>query len=169
MTVLLRIPTFFCIGKKIQGNEYILKEIHAKGHLIGNHSYAHNFLYDLKSTSSFVNDLELAGDEIERVIGKKPAFFRPPYGVTTPGIARACKKLNLEVIGWNIRSLDTQISDRQELLERIKSKLSPGSILLLHDTIHGTELAVKELLGYLKENNYKIVPLDEAIEKKAYA
>ncbi len=161
--------TFFCIGNRIKGKEDILKKIDEAGHLIGNHSYSHGFLFDLKNTSSFVNDLELANAEIKKVIGKEPVFFRPPYGVTTPGLARATKKLNLEVIGWNIRSLDTSITDKQEILARIKERLKPGSIVLMHDTITGIEIVLKELLIHLKENNYTVVPLNTLIQKKAYA
>lgn len=160
--------TFFCIGNHIKNKEQILKKIDAKGHLIGNHSYSHGFMFDLKTTKDLISDLEHCNREIERSIGKKPAFFRPPYGVTTPGLARAVKKLGLSVIGWNIRSLDTSIKDKQQVLQRIKSRLKPGAIILLHDTISGTELVLRELLTYLEEQQYKVVPLDQLIQKQAY-
>ncbi len=160
--------TFFCIGNRINGKEEILKKIDAKGHLIGNHSYTHSYFIDFKNTQSLVNELQRANSEIQKVIGKTPAFFRPPYGVTTPALARAAKKLNFNVIGWNIRSLDTSIKDRQKVLSRIKKRLQPGSILLMHDTIAGTELVLKEVFLYLKEQNYKIIALDQLIHEKAY-
>lgn len=161
--------TFFCIGNRIKGQENILKKIHELGHLIGNHSYSHGLLFDLKTTASLVNDIELANTAIKNVIGKSPAFFRPPYGVTTPGIARAVKHIHVEVIGWNIRSFDTSIKDSRKILKRITDRLKPGSIVLLHDTIPGTELVLKELLNYLKKHDYKVVGLDTLIQKKAYA
>jgi peptidoglycan-N-acetylglucosamine deacetylase len=153
--------TFFCIGNRIKGKETLLKKIDEQGHIVGNHSYSHGYFFDFKNTFSLVNDLELANTEIRKVIGRSPAFFRPPYGVT--------KKLNFEVIGWNIRSLDTQLKNKQEILERVKTKLVPGSIILMHDTVNGIELVLKELLVYLKENNYTVVPLDVLLEKKPYA
>lgn len=160
---------FFCIGHRISGKEALLKKIDAEGHIVGNHSHSHGHLFDLKTTGAFISDLRSAGEAIEKEIGKKPVFFRPPYGVTTPGLARASRKLNYEVIGWNVRSLDTQISDQQRLLDRIKRRVRPGSIILMHDTVNGIELVLEKLLIYLKENNYKVVPLDELIQKKAYA
>lgn len=161
--------TFFCIGNRIKGKEFLLRKMDEQGHIIGNHSYSHNFLFDLKTTASLLNDIELANAAIKNVIGKSPVFFRPPYGVTTPGIARAVKRTNVEVIGWNIRSLDTSIKDAQIILKRITDRLKPGSIVLLHDTIPGTELVLKELLNYLKKHNYRVVGLDTLIQKKAYA
>ncbi|WP_317898308.1 polysaccharide deacetylase family protein [Aurantibacillus circumpalustris] len=160
--------TFFCIGNRIKGNEEILKKISAKGHLIGNHSYSHGYFIDLKNTTSFVNELELANKIIHETIGKTPTFFRPPYGVTTPALARATKKLNMDVIGWNIRSLDTSIKNPQKVLERIKERLQPGSIVLMHDTVIGIEIVLKELLTYLKDQNYTVIALDQLLEKKAY-
>jgi len=161
--------TFFCIGSRIQGKESILKKINSKGHLIGNHSYSHDFLFDLKNTRTFIKDLELCNAQIRDAIGKTPVFFRPPYGVSTPGLARAVKKMNFDVIGWNIRSLDTSIKDKQKVFSRIKERLQPGSILLMHDTVAGMEFVLKDLLIYLKEQNYKVMPLDQLIQKQAYA
>lgn len=160
---------FFCIGHRIKGKEDLLRKIDAEGHIIGNHSYSHGYFFDLKTTGALVDDLRSAEEEIKRAIGKRPVFFRPPYGVTTPGLARASKHLKYEVIGWNIRSLDTRIKDQQQLLERIKERIRPGSIILMHDTMDGIEIVLQKLLIHLKENNYNVVALDTLIQKKAYA
>lgn len=160
--------TFFCIGKNIRGKEEILKKIDTGGHLVGNHSYSHGLLFDLKNTACLVKDLELCKQEISAVIHKTPLFFRPPYGVTTPALARAVKRLRYDVIGWNIRSLDTSIGDKTQVLLRIKERLQPGSIILMHDSVAGIDLVVKDLLIYLKEQNYRVIGLDQLIQKKAY-
>lgn len=161
--------TFFCIGNRIKGNEEIVKNIHERGHLIGNHSYSHSNLFDFKNTSQMMDDLKEGCNEIMRVTGKQPLFFRPPYGITTPSLARASKELKFEVIGWNIRSLDTSIKNRQELVERVTRRIQPGSIFLFHDTVNGLEFALEDILTYLNQNGYKVVELDKLIQKQAYA
>lgn len=161
--------TFFCIGSRIKKNELLLKQIHNEGHLIGNHSYSHSNLFDFKNTKQMVQDLQAGNEEIKNIIGKTPLFFRPPFGVTTPSLAKACKKLNFDVIGWNVRSLDTSINNKQKLIQRVIKKIKPGSIILFHDTVEGTEIVLVEILNYLVENNYKVVELDKLIQKKAYA
>lgn len=160
--------TFFCIGKNIKGNEHILKQTFEAGHSIGNHSYEHGFFYDLKNTESLLRDMQQANEAIKNVIGKTPAYFRPPYGVTTPALARAVKKLKFSVIGWNIRSLDTKLRNPDLVLERVSSQLKNGSIILFHDSIDGTEIVLKNLLIYLREKNYKVVPLHELIQVPDY-
>ncbi len=161
--------TFFCIGSRIKGNESILKQIHEQGHLIGNHSYSHSNLFDLKNTSHMLSDLQEGSKEIKRVIGKEPLFFRPPYGVTTPGLARAVKKLGFHTIGWNVRSLDTSIKDKQQLVERVTKRIQPGSVLLFHDTVDNLEFALEEILNYLNKNGYRVIELNKLIQKEAYA
>lgn len=161
--------TFFCIGNRIKGNEETVKQIHEQGHLIGNHSYSHTNLFDLKNTKRMIDDLQQANNEIKRVIGQEVLYFRPPYGVTTPALARAVKKLNLKVIGWNVRSLDTTIKNKQQLVTRVISRIRPGSILLFHDTVEDIDIVLEEIITYLKQNNYQIVELDKLIQQKAYA
>lgn len=160
---------FFLIGKKIQGNEALLKRMFAEGHIIGNHSYSHDFWFDLNTGAQFKRDLTKAEEEIERVIGTRPLFFRPPYGVTTPALAGVVKALNFHTIGWDVRSLDTKMKDHHKVLQRIKSRLKPGSIILLHDSIRGAELLLRDLIDYLNKENYQIVSLEELCHQKAYA
>ncbi|MEZ5195754.1 MAG: polysaccharide deacetylase family protein [Bacteroidales bacterium] len=38
--------SFFCIGNKMENNKTLLKRISDEGHIIGNHSWSHAFLFD---------------------------------------------------------------------------------------------------------------------------
>jgi len=158
--------TFFCIGKNIELQKEQLLKIHREGHLIGNHSYAHGFWYDLQMKKTFVADITKMNLLVGEITGQTPQFFRPPYGVTTPALARAVKSMHMDVIGWNIRSFDT--SNKEGVLNRISNKLKPGSIILLHDSIVDSEKTLKSVLELLKQKKYTIIPLDQLINKKAY-
>lgn len=161
--------TFFLIGNRIKDNETLLMKMNNEGHLIGNHSFSHSFFFDLMSSKQMVADLQSGNEEIRKVIGKDPLFFRPPYGVTTPGLAKACRQLKFDVIGWNVRSLDTAIKDKQQLLQRVKKRIKPGSIILFHDSVDGIEVVLEDVLNFLKEKNYNVIPLDKLIQKNAYS
>lgn len=151
--------TFFCIGKKIRGKEHILQNIIKEGHEIGNHSFEHSYWYDLKNKKEFLLDLEMANNSIKEAIGTFPNYFRPPYGVTTPALGKACREKNFKVIGWNVRSLDTAQIDRKKVLERIKAKIQPGAIILLHDTVKDSDVLLAEILQFLQNEKYEVVPL----------
>lgn len=160
--------SFFCIGKNIEKNPDILKEILKEGHLIGNHSFEHHPMYGFFSTKRVTNDLSRNHDLIFQITNKKLKLFRPPFGVTNPNIARAVKKLNLTTIGWTVRPFDTVVKDPIKIYQRITSRLKKGDIILLHDTNKTSVMALESILKYLKENNFKSVTVDELIKIKSY-
>lgn len=95
---------FFCIGHKIEGNEKLLQQMVAEGHLIGNHSFTHSGLFPLYRLSRMKKDLQTCQSELERVTSQPVTLFRPPFGVTNPTIAKAVRQLGYTSIGWNIRT-----------------------------------------------------------------
>ena len=70
---------FFVIGKNIQGNEAILKQIVSDGHQIGNHSFSHHNFIDLWSTKKVTKDFVTCQKLIEQY-QPNTKLFRPPYG-----------------------------------------------------------------------------------------
>ncbi|MDO9270263.1 MAG: polysaccharide deacetylase family protein [Methylobacter sp.] len=160
--------TFFVIGKNIQGNESVLKQIDAEGHSIGNHSYTHSSYVDFKSLQGFKNELNQTAESVFKVIGKRMKLFRPPYGVTTPNLVKASKSLNYNIIGWTIRSLDTTADSAQIIARRVQTQIKPGAIILFHDTSDKTIQVLKQTLNFAKENGYKIVSVERLLKIKAY-
>ncbi len=124
--------TFFCIGKNLEQFPETAKQIISEGHTIGNHSYSHSWYFDFFRTSKVTKELLKTNTLIKKITGENCKIFRPPYGITNPNIARAVKKLNIKVWGWNIRSLDT-VKDKNQVLKRLQ-KAKPGDIVLFHDT-----------------------------------
>jgi len=135
---------FFCIGKNIEKYPEIAKQIIAEGHLIGNHSFSHSYFFDFFGTKKVVEELEKTNRLIKNISGKDCQIFRPPYGVTNPNIAKAVKILNLRIIGWSIRSMDT-VKNKKQVLKRLK-KAKPGDIVLFHDTKKDTPEILNDFL-----------------------
>jgi peptidoglycan/xylan/chitin deacetylase (PgdA/CDA1 family) len=160
--------TFFVIGKNIRGNEEIIKQIDSAGHIIGNHTFSHSFFIDLKSKNGFIYELDATSDIIFNIIGKRVKLFRPPYGVTTPNLARASRALKYDIIGWNIRSLDTTKDDKLTVQKRIEKQLKPGAIILFHDTSAKTVEVLEQTLNFAQQNGFKIVTIEELLKLKAY-
>jgi peptidoglycan/xylan/chitin deacetylase (PgdA/CDA1 family) len=160
--------SFFIIGKKISTNESLLLRIKNEGHLIGNHSFSHSYFFDFYPTQKVTDDLNQSTTTIRKITGLTPKWFRPPYGVTNPNIARAMRQLQMVSIGWNVRSLDTVIQDTDKLYKRVISRITPGSILLFHDTGSNTVETLKAVILFAQKNSYRIVGLDEMLNIKAY-
>lgn len=160
--------TFFCIGKNIEIHPEIVKQIIAEGHLVGNHSYSHSKLFDFYHEDKVTDELRKTDKLLEKFTSKKINFFRPPYGVTTPSIRRALKITGHKVIGWNIRSLDGGTKNQDLILNRIIKRVSPGGIVLLHDTASHSVLVLEQFLQFLQQNNYKVISTEELLNLKAY-
>jgi peptidoglycan/xylan/chitin deacetylase (PgdA/CDA1 family) len=160
--------TFFCIGKNVEAHPEIIKQIIAKGHLVGNHSYSHSKFFDFYNAQKITEEIQKTDELLEKYTLKKINFFRPPYGVTTPSIRRALKITGHKVIGWNIRSLDGGTKDQNLILNRIKKRVSPGGIVLLHDTGSHSVLVLEQFLQFLQQNKYEVISVEELLNLKVY-
>jgi len=147
---------FFCIGRQIAQYPQIVQRIKDEGHLIGNHTYSHIPQNCFASTAVMTQEIQQT-DALLTQLGIVTPYFRPPYGVTNPHIAKAAKRMGKIVVGWDIRSLDTVIKDETRLWSRVVSKLNQGNIILMHDTSERTLHVLEQLLKYLKANDYQVV------------
>jgi peptidoglycan/xylan/chitin deacetylase (PgdA/CDA1 family) len=159
---------FFCIGKNIPGKEHIVRRIAEEGHVVGNHSFSHSNMIDFFPIDKLTKDVSKTDDLIYKTIGKRSRLFRPPYGVTTPVIARLVKKKKYDTIGWNVRSYDTSIKDKDRLMKRIFTQTKNGSVILLHDSTPGIEIVLQKILEHTRQKNLRVVGIEELFKIKAY-
>ena len=160
--------TFFCIGTQIERHPDILQRIISEGHIVGNHTYSHSKSFGFFSTNEVEQEITQTNTLLENKIQKKSLLFRPPFGVTNPNVAKAIARTGHYVIGWNIRSLDTVIDDETQILNRIKKRVKPGGIILLHDTSLKTVNVLEQLLLFLQSKNYEMITVDELLNISAY-
>lgn len=146
---------FFCIGSKMTENRSIVERIRKEGHLIGIHSYDHRNTFPLMSKKRMSDDLRQCQSIVREITGMETRLFRPPFGVTNPTISATVKRLDLQVVGWNIRSLDTRCAEPSTVLRRIRKRLRPGSIILLHDRLPDAPRLLQEILIFLTSNQYR--------------
>jgi len=160
---------FFCIGHRIADNPMLARKIHDSGHMLGNHSYWHKNTFDLQRTEKIEQELITTNEAIQNAIGLKPNFFRPPYGITNPMVAKAITRGGFKTIGWSIRSFDTISRNREALLKRVTKSVKAGDVILFHDYCTITLDILPEFLDYVFARGLKIVRVDELLNEKAYA
>lgn len=149
------VKALFCIiGKNISGNEAIMKRIVVDGHQLANHSYSHAFWFDVWPTKKVIADIEQCQQLINHY-QPNAKLFRPPYGVTNPNIAKALKKLNLQSVGWNVRSYDTSSNDIEKIKQRVLKQLKPNAIILLHDRLAIAPELLEQLIVAIKAEGYE--------------
>lgn len=160
--------TFFCIGQRVRNHPALVRRLDAAGHLLGNHSFTHHFLFDLFPARKLSREISDTDAAIFAAIGRWPRLFRPPYGVTTPALARALRGTGHRCIGWSVRSLDTVARDEQALLARLVRALAPGAVFLLHDSSAATVGVLEEFIRQARQRGFCIVPLNQLLGVSAY-
>ncbi|MCG2610957.1 polysaccharide deacetylase family protein [Flavobacterium sp. SM15] len=160
--------TFFCIGTQIEKHPEILQRIINEGHSVGNHTYSHSKSFGFFSAKKVKEEIDNTDTLLSQFTGKKIKLFRPPFGVTNPNVAKAIKVAKHNVIGWNIRSLDTVIESEDQIFERIRKGICPGGIVLLHDTSLKTVAVLERLLLLLQSEKYELITANELLNLPAY-
>lgn len=159
---------FFCIGSKIKGNEVLLKRMLEEGHTVANHSFSHSTWFDFFSVKRIKKEIHETNEMLFDSIGLRSKLFRPPYGVVNPMVANAIKAANVTTIGWNKRSFDTVLKNKEEVLNRISNNLKPGDIILLHDTAPGCVELLKDFLELLIAKGYTAERFDKIAQVDCY-
>lgn len=160
--------TFFLIGQRAEQMPETVRKIVAAGHVIANHTFTHSTGLGFMSTDKVEQEILRCDAALSGISGKIPLFYRPPFGVTNPSIARALGRTGHKVMGWTIRSLDTKIQDPAKIFNRIKARLAPGKVVLLHDTSPRSVEVVKRLLPELDRRNLRSITLEELHDEVAY-
>ncbi|QRR00930.1 polysaccharide deacetylase family protein [Dyadobacter sandarakinus] len=159
---------FFVIGKKAAAYPHLVRQIDEDGHIIANHSYSHSYWIGFFSKDRLQSDLAKCRDVVYQTIGKKPVYFRPPFGVTNPRYAAVMEELGLQSVGWSLRSLDTRASNKYQLISRILSRLKKKDIVLLHDTLKVTAESLEDIILHCQQKGIRIESLPRLIRKEAY-
>jgi len=158
--------TFFCIGQQLEQYPEIAQRIIEEGHTIGNHSYSHPNSMGFLSTAQVKGEIQKCDEVIQQVLHIQTPFYRPPFGITNPHIAKALRQTKHRVIGWNNRSLDTVIQEEEAVFNRIYKRIDQQTMVLLHDTSDRSVQVLARLLKQLKEDNYKLVNLVEFLNEE---
>lgn len=169
--------TFFVIGKNVERHPDLLRRIDAEGHLIANHTFDHRRLSVFGRAGWWRKQIERTDAAIKRVIGRRPAMFRPPVGHKTPWTMHAVRKSGHAMVTWNVRSFDgLKSATPQKILDRLLPRCRAGDIVVLHDGVEPgrqrelrmTVEAVRPLILGLRERGLEPVRVDELVGAPGY-
>ncbi|KAF6615691.1 polysaccharide deacetylase family protein [Paenibacillus sp. EKM102P] len=124
--------TFFVLGQKAEQYPDLIQRMHSEGHLVGIHNYVHwsNALMSPKKVREQVNK---TANVIDRIIGKRTFYYRPPWGVINLFDFFLMRKFRM--ILWSVIVGDWKSSGgKQKIKQRLLSKLKGGAVIVLHDS-----------------------------------
>jgi len=130
--------TFFMIGSFVRQHPEIVRQVHAAGHLIGNHTNTHPWLTMLPA-KQIREELRTCNEALEDTLGVPILYVRFPHGARRPATLRIAAELNLTPVQWNAMGNDWRLPTAEAILTRLNSDLNrarrrhQGANILLHD------------------------------------
>ena len=154
--------TFFVVGEWVDKYPESVKALADAGHEVMGHSNDHAHFNTL-SADQIVEDINTCNDKIEKITGKRPTLFRPPFGEYDDHVITTVRGMGIEPIQWDVDSLDWKDYDAATITQRVTSSVGPGSIVLFHNAALHTPEALPDILEYLLGEGYEIVPISQLI------
>jgi peptidoglycan/xylan/chitin deacetylase (PgdA/CDA1 family) len=151
---------FFFVGKKVAANPTAADEVASLGFEVCNHSMNH---LDLARADSQVLEKEITScnDAILSATGKKPSFFRPPYGAFSRRLIASAEAQGLTSLLWTVDPFDWAEPGPSVVRDRVLSTVRPGAVILLHSNHEQTFQALPGIVDGLRQKGYKLVSIGE--------
>ncbi|MFJ5763330.1 polysaccharide deacetylase family protein [Neobacillus sp. NPDC093182] len=158
--------TFFMIGEQMRNHPEIVKQVFDQGHEIGNHTFTHPKLSQL-SIQDCLKEIEETEKLIEKMAGRKPVVFRPPYlDYNQDTVSLLQKKIYPMIGAVNLDAQDWEQPGVEHILEKSREAVKNGSILIFHDGYGDrsqTIEAVRMLVSELTSQGYQLVTVSELL------
>lgn len=165
--------TFFVIGNSSEQGKQLYRKIAEEGHVLGNHTYSHEYSVVYKSVDAFKRDVERLNTLLEQTIGKRPDIIRFPGGSNNhqarkhggsdimTRVAAEMLREGTAYFDWNVSSTDAAlpVQKREEIVEAVLqgAQGKQNIIVLMHDA-NGkvtTVEALPDIIRKLKEQGYR--------------
>lgn len=159
--------TFFWLGKNLADKTDIIEKAKKNGHQIANHSWDHTNGYDLDENLIWEQQVLRTIKELKTVAGVHSNYYRPPFGGITQKQIDFLGTKGITTVLWSITTMDWDATqnDGDSLVNKFKTYLHPGAIVLLHDYDFGKSeemlVALEEMIKYGKSHGYTFVTIEK--------
>ena len=178
--------TFFTVGRYVNLYPDLVHQIADGGHLLGCHSYSHDYKQIYASVEAFTTDIARWENAVRGVIGDLPEarVYRFPGGTTNtllvdndlyPAFLTALSDAGYRPYDWVLATNDLYLGDKREdqtmeeyFFATLNYTLALANrypnlprVMLVHDTSADTVAALPAVLDYLIEKGYSFATLDK--------
>lgn len=157
---------FFVLGERVQRWPHLVREISRQGHHLGLHGWQHRSFTQLTRQEMY-HSLTRTQAALAAACGGSAADHRdvrPPNGLFWPQTLVDLRNWGLRVVMWSVVPEDWLNPPIEVVLKRILTQVRPGSIIVLHDGIHGgSQVAAitQQLIPKLQKRGFQFVRLSD--------
>lgn len=152
--------TFFSVGKMALAYPAMVKEVLARGHTLGTHTYSHPYNLNHLKFESAKTEIERGFAAVATAAGIPISpVFRFPGLSDSAALLGYLQSRQIAAFTVDVVSNDSYIHDKQRLIDYTLKEIeqSKGGIILFHDIKTTTAKALPEILTALKARGYSVV------------
>lgn len=157
--------TFFVKGENLVQQPEIGRALIAAGHSLANHTQthpAHSFW--VLRPGHLRAEIDACNEALQRVGAAALRWFRSPVGLKNVFLQPILARRSMRFVGWSVRGRDGVTCDPDVVVERVMRKVSPGSIVLLHEGRERSNETILRVIDALRARGYSfVIPRDEQL------
>lgn len=155
--------TFFVTGRWVERWPEVARRLVRDGHeLTGNHSYSHPEMSKITAREIW-REMAKADEAIRRVVGKRPIYFRPPYGDYDRRVRWIADRFGYRVVLWTTDTRDWAKPGVDKIVAAVFEDAGAGKVVLFHLSAEQTNQALPAVIEGLRSRGYQLVTLTEAL------
>ena len=154
--------TFFFVGDFAEKYPDTVRKIYNEGHETGNHSMNHKDPVKLTFEET-VRDINACNEQLFAITGGNTALYRAPSGSYDNKTIEAAESLGMKVIQWDVDSVDWRDISAENIISRVTSRVTNGSIILFHTGRMNTVNALPGIISRLKKSGYSFSCVGELL------
>ncbi|KAF5662416.1 polysaccharide deacetylase [Fusarium heterosporum] len=161
--------TFFWTGTLygcVYNGAAAIKKAYNSGHQVASHTWTHPQNFGSLSTDQLKQEMQRFEQAMVNIIGKKPAYMRPPYLATGGNVLPTMQQLGYKVITDDVDSGDWNGQTPQQSQQKFQQAGAGGNghIPLMHETYATTvQTLTPWLINWAKQNNLKLVTVADCL------
>lgn len=159
--------TFFVTGEFCDKYPEDVKKMYDAGHEIGNHSDTHPHVEGI-NINKLIEDTRKCSQKIKMITGEEPKLYRAPYGEYDNNVVTTIEGMGMKMIQWSVDSIDWKEPEPDTIIKRIEKDTVSGSILLFHNDLENTSLALPQILTDLKQKGFTFATVSDTVYYDSY-
>ncbi len=154
--------TFFVVGERLNEFSSCIQRENALGCEIANHTYNH-VMFNSADSATIKNQIAKTNNQVRDMTGKMPTLARAPGGYTG---SNPKEDVGMPLIQWSLDTMDWSSRNAEAVVNKIKSNVKDGDIVLMHDLYESTAEATEQIVPWLVSQGYQIVTVSELMAVK---